>query len=381
MRIPDLILCAPILDVSGTAEAARNMYLALFDLGIKVKLVELPGWSHIKADINPEVRDKIQFGFDRNDIQNPVAIHFYPPNPFTGMMNIQGAVFNISSTVFETDKCPILWRDLINTPQFIENWVPCPFNIDAYASQGFDRNKLRVIPHGVDIDKYNPDVTPLNIKDKKPFTVLTAMDWSVRKNPEAMVTAFLQEFNNTEDACFVIKAYTGYGDENSKQEIRSKISRLRMMCRSKATILLITDFLHSDIMPSFHKAGDVWFNLSKGEGWDMGALQSLACGVPVVGSDNSSHQSYMTNENSYLVPCTKTPITNKEFLAKSPQFIDHNWWEPNVKEARKLLRQSYEDWKSGELKKKGLEARKTALMFSWKKTAIDMVYHIGKYLQ
>lgn len=380
MRVPDIVLVAPMLDVSGTAEAARNFYLALFDLGLKVKIAELPNWSHIKADLSPEVRDKIQIGFDRNDLQQPVAIHFYPPNPFTGPMQVGGVAFNVSFTVFETDKCPVLWRDILNG-YFQENWVACPFNIDAYVSQGVDKNKLKCIPHGVDSRKYNPNVEPLNIKGKKDFTVLTALDWSVRKNPENMVTAFLQEFHNTPEACLVIKAYTGYADENSKKEIRSKISRLRMMTRSNATVLLITDFIHSDLMPSFHKAGNVWLNLSRGEGWDMGALQSMACGVPVIGSDNTAHQLYLNTDNGYPVPCTKTPISNKEFLSKSPQFLEHNWWEPNLKEARKLLRQSYNDWKSGELQKKSEKARATALNYPWKRTAVSAAYEIGKYFQ
>ncbi len=370
MKIMDLVLAGPVTDVSGTAESVRSLYLALFDLGIKVKLAELPGFSHIKADLDPVTREKIQNGFDRNDIQNPVAIHMYPPNPFTGPMNIQGVAANFS---------PILWRDMLNSQFFLENWVAAPFNIDAYVSQGVNKEKLRCIMHGVNTNKFNPDVKPMEINGKKPFALLTAMDWSVRKNPENMVTAFLQEFNNVPDACFIIKAYTGYADENSKQEIRSKIAKLRMMTRSNATILFISDFLNSEQMPHFHKLGDAWYNLSKGEGWDMGALQSMACGVPVIGSYNTAHEIYMTPENSYPVSCVKTPITNQEFLAKSPQFMGHNWFEPNLKEARKQMRQAYNDWKSGDIKKKGELARATALDYSWKKTALQVVFHVGKY--
>ncbi len=381
MRIPDIVLVAPIWDVSGTAEAARNFYLAMFDIGLKVKLAEVPNWSHLKADIHPEVRDKLQIGFDRNDIQHPAVIHFYPPNPFTGMLDIQGAALNVTFNVFETDKCPILWREVLNDPRYVENWVAAPFQIDAFASQGVNKAKLKCILHGVDTDKYNPDIKPLNIEGKKPFAFITALDWSVRKNPEEMVKAFLQEFNNTPDVCFIIKSYTGYGDEGSKNYIRSKIAKLRMMTRSNASIVLITDFLHSEIMPSFHKAGNIWVNLAKGEGWDMGALQSMACGVPVLGSDNSAHQIYLNSENGYPVPCTKTQITNAEFLTKSPQFIGHSWWEPNIKEARKLMRQAYEDSKTTVLEEKGKKSRQMALNFPWKRTASRAAFELGKYFK
>lgn len=384
MKICDFILHAPITDISGTAEAARNLYLAFWDLGIKVKIVEIPNWSHLKADLSPEVREKIQVGLERNDLQQPVVIHFYPPHhmrPFGGPQQFQGAAFNVSYTVFETDKAPILWRDIMNSNFFLENWVGAPFNIEAYSSIGIDKQKLRCIPHGVDNQRFNPNVEPMKIEGRKPFAFITALDWSVRKNPEAMLAAFMQEFTNDPDVCFIIKAYTGYGDEVSKNKIRQDIHKFRAMTRSKANVLFIPEFLHSDVMPNFHKAGDVWVNLARGEGFDMGSMQSMACGVPVVGADNTAHQMYLNEENGYPVQNTKVAITNQEFLATSPQFIGHSWWEVNIKDARKKMRQAYNDSKDGKLAEKGIKAREKANEFKWQLCATNMIFHSGKYFQ
>ncbi len=383
MRIPDFNLLAPIWDVSGTAEAARNLYLALVDLGIRVKLYEIPGWSHIKADLAPEVREKLQMGFERNDIQQAVSIHFYPPHhmlPNGGPPQLPGTLFNVSYTVFETDKAPVLWRDILNSNVFVENYVGAPFNIEAYSSIGIDKNKLKVIPHGVDSQRFNPNVEPLKIDGKKQFNFITALDWSVRKNPEAMLAAFMQEFTNDPEVSFIIKAYTGYADENSRNKIRQDIHKFRAMTRSKANVLFLPEFLHADLMPNFHKAGDVWVNLARGEGFDMGAMQSMACGVPVLAGDNTAHQMYLTEENGYPVQNTKTPITNQEFLARSPQFIGHSWWEVSVKDARKRMRESYNDFKSGKLAEKGKLARETALNFSWRTSAAKFIFETGKYI-
>lgn len=379
MKIPDIVLVAPITDISGTAEAARNLYLALFDMGIKVKLVEIPFWSHLKADLSPEVGEKLQIGFDRNDLNHPAVIHYYPPHAVQQVPVIGGAAFNVSYTVFETDKCPLVWRDSLNSDFFIENWVASNFQVDAYAGAGIDKKKLRRIPQGVDIQRFNPNVEPMPIEGKTAFSFMTALDWSHRKNPEAMVTAFLQEFNNNPEVCFAIKAYTGYGDEDSKNKIRSVIRRLRMMTRSKAKILLVTDFLHSDIMPNFHRAANAWVNLSRGEGWDMGALQSMACGIPVIGTDNTAHSEYMTNDNGYPVKSTKTLITDKNFLARNPQFIDHSWGEVDIKNARAQMRQAYNDSKNGKLEEKGKKARETALNYKWQISALQTIFHLGKY--
>ncbi len=382
MQIPNLVIVGPVTDISGVAETLRSLYLAFFDIGIKVKLVEIPGWSHLKADLSPIIREKIQFGLERNDLGGGpiVTIHFYPPHAVQRTPHIEGSLFDVSHTVFETDKAPLVWRDVLNGKNFVENWVPCQFQIDAYSSIGIDKNKMKVIPLGVDSDRFNPEVKPLPIEGKKKFTIMTSLDWSDRKNPEGIILSYLQEFNNEPDACLVIKSYTGYADEESRNFIRGKISRLRMLTRSNATILFIPDFLHYDLIPSFHKAADVWLNLSRGEGWDLGSLQSLACGVPVVGSDNTSHKSYLTSDNGYLVPCTKTLITNKDFLSRNPQFLDHSWYEPNLKEARKQMRQAFDDFKSGALVEKSTKARASVLGINWKVTATRMLFEIGKYL-
>ncbi len=377
MRIVDVVLIAPIWDISGTAEVGRNLFFALHNLGIKVKIVDIPWWSHLKAELHPEQRELIEFGLSRNDIQDPVAIHFYPPDPFKGVMNV-GARLNISYTVFETDKCPILWRDILNN-QFQEVWVGCEFQREAYASQGVDKNKIRVINFGVDSQRFNPKLEPLNIENKTPFAFGTAFDWSVRKNPEGILAAFLQEFTNDPDVCLILKSYTGYGDEAAAEGLRREIKRMRAMLRSKARVVFMPNYLSADQIPNFHKSIDCWVNLSRGEGCDLGSLQSVSCGVPVVASDNSSHKVYLNSESSYLVPCVKQPIVNQEFLSKNPQFLGHSWWEPNVKDARKAMRQAYNDWKSGKIEEKKKSARENALMFPWQKTGVRMVYEAGKF--
>ena len=381
-RIPEsIVLIAPVTDTSGIAEAARNLYFHLFDLGVKVKLVELPFWSHLKVDLNPEDKEILELGLNRNDIQNPAVIHFYPPHALhgNGLPVVQNAKVNISYTLFETDRCPLFWKDMLNDQFFSELWVPYKFNLKAYADTGIIKEKLKVMPLGVDTNKYNPNVTPMTINHVKPFVFMNVLDWSTRKNPEAMVAAFLQEFNNVDDACFVIKSYTGAADENSRRIITGSINKLRTIYKSNASILFIPDFIKSDLMPSLHKAANCWVNLSRGEGHDMGALQSLACGVPVIGSDNTAHQEYLNNQNGYLVPCNKIPINDQNFLVRNPQFLGHSWFEPDIKQARNKMRQAYSDWKNGTLEAKGKIARESVLKYSWNTSAIKIVNTLSKY--
>lgn len=381
MKIVNLLLISPLTDISGTAEVARNLYLSLFDLGFQVKLYEIPGWSHLKADLPVDIREKIEFGLSRTDIQPHAAIHFYPPNPYQGIINADLPV-QVSYTVFETDKCPILWRDIFNGKPFLENWVACDFHVDSYNSQGVDKSKLRVINFGVDSHRFNPNVEPMEIEGRTKFAFGTSLDWSVRKNPQAMITAFLQEFNNDPDVCFIVKAYTGYGDDAAAEGIRREIATLRNMFRSNAKILFVKDYLHYDTLPKFHKSIDAWVNLSRGEGWDLGSIQSMACGVPVVGSDSSSHKTYLNNENGYPVKTSLLPITSVEFLSKNSNFIGHSWWEPNVKDARRQMRQVYEDWKNKDAyESKSKAARQKALDFPWKRTAVRAMYEIGKFFK
>jgi glycosyltransferase involved in cell wall biosynthesis len=141
----------------------------------------------------------------------------------------------------------------------------------------------------------------------------------------------------------------------------------------------VSDFLHADYVPSLHKAADCWVNLSRGEGWDMGAIQSMACGVPVVAAANTAHLDYIDDTNGYPVKCTKLAITNKEFLARTPNFIDSSWWEADIKDARAKMRQAYNDSKTGKLQEKGKLARESVNGLTWKKTASQIIFNLGKY--
>ncbi len=89
---------------------------------------------------------------------------------------------------------------------------------------------------------------------------------------------------------------------------------------------------------------------------------------------------YLNEKNGYPVLCHEIPINNQEFLARTPEFISSSWAEPDQKVAVKVMRQAFNDWKSGKLKEKGLEARKESLNFTWKSSAIKLIYETGKYL-
>ena len=301
MRIPDIVLIGPVTDVSGVAEVNRNLFLALDKLGVKVRLIEPGGWSIHKADLNPELRDKINDGLSRNDLRDPSVIHSYQPHSMQGMPIIDKAKVNVTYTVFETDKVPFVWKGLLNSEFIAENWVPFNFLATAYGNSGIDKNKIKVMPYGVDTDRFSPNGPELNLGERKGFRFITAFDWSPRKNPNAILNAFLQEFANDEDVELVVKSYMGNADDNTKEKIRNDIKNLKAINRSNKSIKLITDFIHEDSIASFHRSGDCWINLSRGEGFDLGSIQSMACGVPVVASANTAHNEYMTNADSYLV--------------------------------------------------------------------------------
>jgi glycosyltransferase involved in cell wall biosynthesis len=382
MKIVDITFVGPLLDNSGVAEQNRNIVLALMDAGIRVRAREIPFWSNFKADLNKDVRDKLMHALTRGDIGPSVAIYAYPPdrnNMMGGIPRFDNIIKSVSYTVFETDKCPISWKEVLNSGFFEENWVPTGFQFMAFESCGIKNTKI--VNFGLDVERFNLGVKPMSIDGRKKFAFATAMDWSVRKNPENTLKAYFEEFKDEEDVCFILKAYTGLGDENSKNMIRSRIKLTKEQTNSKASLILITDFFHADLMPSFHKAADVWVNLSLGEGWDFGTHQSMACGVPAVVSESSSHLTYCNKDNSYLVQSSKTPINAPEFIARNPNFIGgHSWWLPELSHSKRMMRKAFDDWKSGELVKKSALARSSACDFNAAKCAYKIIYETAKFV-
>ncbi|MGH7972280.1 MAG: glycosyltransferase, partial [Limisphaerales bacterium] len=92
-----------------------------------------------------------------------------------------------------------------------EFWVPSEYVRKVFVDSGVSNAKVRVVPNGIDPERFRPDATPLTLPTKKSFRFLFVGGTIHRKGADALLRAYLQTFTAEDDVCLVIKDFGNQG--------------------------------------------------------------------------------------------------------------------------------------------------------------------------
>lgn len=365
MGQPEVIWHAPAYDPSGYATCARDYIFALHKLGVKIRFSPVRGWSPIAA---PAVS-----GSDLKTLQQlehiPVAadapkVHHTVPDVYRRSMDSGRP--NIGYTVFETDGCPPAWIKIMEKMKLI--MVPCEFNRATFERSGFNSKKMRVIPHIVDTDRFDPNkYKPIPIPHKRDFYFLTIMDVTYRKGWDILMRAYTREFKGNRDVCLIFKGYFGGVTDQHKQNLYNRLRGFRdsLKIKNAPDILFYGDIFDLKDLPRLYKAADCFVLSSRGEGWGLPYSEAMSMEVPTIGTGWGGNTEFMNKSNSYLIDVLEFRDTGEELTKITPNYVGQKFAEPSEGHLRRLMRHVYENQK--EAKAKAKKARQDLITnFSWK---------------
>ncbi len=196
-----------------------------------------------------------------------------------------------------------------------EIWVGSSFNVEALARWGIRRDKIKVLPTPVAVERYGAHVQPLPWADEQRFTFLACFDVSVRKGWDLLFRAFFAEFKPSENARMVLNVHSSF--ESGRKDLIRHLERWAKAFAGPAWVnennewrspepplLCIAEDLHADEMPRFYRSGNVYVMPSRGEGWGIPAMEAMASGLPVIATAWGGQMDYMDDETALLVRCT-----------------------------------------------------------------------------
>ena len=328
-------------DLSGYGFVSRNHLTRLnkfTDLSIRLRPRKF--WRGPVPDLG--MNKKLLESMEKKPIDNNNFIfiqHLTPENFFVDPR----ARYHVCYTPFETDGAPISW--LLGLKAMDEIWVPSEVNKKAYARMKIDPNKIHVIPHGVDIDTYNPDVKPLDYKHGK-FNFGSVFDWTERKNPVALIRAYFNAFNSGEDVSLTLRVFWRFPLEKTMEYVKHQIQIIKDSFNDRKDfpkIVLWTEILPDSVLPNLYKSFDCFVLPTRGEGFGLPFIESMACGVPAIGPAVGGNREFMDDSNSILVEGKMVPIDNGEFLRLQPQYAGQNWFDINEAQLSKAMRWVYDN--------------------------------------
>ncbi|MFB6365964.1 glycosyltransferase [Paenibacillus elgii] len=369
-----IIWKGPVQRSSGLGRASREYALALSRQGVNVK-VEAGKARRKKlaggAPFARLVRKPYAAG------KRKILIYHYPPNRIRMRKERQKYDRIVLNTVWETTRVPRNWFPNLN--RFDAVFVPSRHNKSVMLRSGV-KVPIYIVPHGVNTKRFTPKNKKLAVKGTAGrFVFVSVFGFQHRKNPEALLRAYWEEFGPSEKVALVIKT-NGYGSGQNEKWIKNKINnyKKRLGLRKSAPLILMSSHMPDHRLKGLYTLGSAFVLPTRGEGVGLPFLESLASGVPVIATGWGGHMDFVTKRNSFLV---KYRLQNPAVSMRSKHAISYKfrhlfgqkgqrWAEPNIGSLRKQMRRAFQNRTL--CQRKGRLGRGNVMKFTWNRAGALM---------
>lgn len=374
-------------DGTGYANQSIHNMLAMESGGIDVVARAI----RLSPTHNHELAKRVEHLEQKSTDDVDVVIQHVLPHQFEYKIGIK----NIGMMCWETTHFNRSnWSHCCNLMD--EIWVPSIQNAQAVEDSCVNV-PVRVFPCACNITRFDNPPEPLDLaplKNKCVFYVVGEM--TRRKNIVAILRSFYSAFSLRDDVALVIKTnIPGKSAEETTSTIRSTIedikNSLHIYVRHQyyPPTICITDFLTDTKLDQLHVACDVFVLASHGEAWGIPAHDAMGFGNPVILSNwGSFPELTYPKALEYWTPTTRkfewpgeidcgwlikgqlTPCFGHVSSFPDLYTGDEFWFEPDIEHLIECLKQAYTEWQSGNLKKRGLAAKRRAATFSYEKVGL-----------
>ena len=178
-------------------------------------------------------------------------------------------------------------RSAAEVPDTVSVVTPSRWSALAYERFGLPRERIHVVPHGIDPAVVRPDGTARNaarealgLRDAFVYLSVGAMTWN--KGLDVLLAAFARIAENEPEARLFLKGADALYP--SREMVRSVLDDLSARARETVAAKLIYngDTYSARMMADLFRAADSYVSPYRAEGFNLPVLEAVACGVPVI---------------------------------------------------------------------------------------------------
>ena len=310
--VPSVVIKGNFHQSSGYAKVNRNLAIGL---ALKKYNVEIKSLNKNNSTLN-EMESR-QISSLQKPINGPkIAIDSIIPS-FT--QESSRAHYKILYTTIEAASVPQQTIDMCD--RYDEIWLTSDFSLEVLQNSGV-KKPMYVIPPGVQSSLYNENHEPHVFSPSlKSFAFCALGQWQYRKGWDALLRAYLTEFNDKDDVSLLIISKYMSKSEHSKyiqNEVQKKI--IEYGGDNPAHIARCGRSIPEFDLPKFYKACNAFVLPSRGEGFGLPFIESSLCGLPVIATNFSGQTMFLNDENSF-------PVDPDEIEKVPPHLNKIHYWD------------------------------------------------------
>jgi autotransporter strand-loop-strand O-heptosyltransferase len=263
-----------------------------------------------------------------------------------------------------------VWESTLQPEEFFnrlkeydELWVPSKWQRDCSIIQGYDPDKIKVVPEGVDINTFYPEETTHELTSDGRFKFFLAGRWDYRKSTKEIIETFLNTFTNDEPVDLIVSIDNMWGKDMDGFETTEE--RLAHYNLTDPRIKVIHFPSREDYIKIL-KSCNVFLSCARSEGWNLPLIEAMACGIPSIYSNCSGQLEFAEGKGIPVNILGEKPADINSYARYKMSDLPGNYYEPDFNHLQLMMMYSY--IKYDECKKKALkESEEIRRDFSWEK--------------
>lgn len=279
---------------------------------------------------------------------------------------------------YESSIMPAHWKKFYHLVDFM--LPPSEYCADMIRRNGCPPEKIKVVPHGVDLDIFNPEVKPINLKSEKTVKFLCVAEPHYRKQLDKLLHLYCKTFTSDDDVCFVLKTklFKKADDFKEKKTFEMDLAKTIAVLKRKygkrmPDIKVISKRLKN--IAGLYTACDAFALMTASEGWGVPYLEALAVGLPVIAPRHGGQLQFLNDDNAVLTKCgTRKAKPQEQYWGGQPNATVGNPDEQDFADA--MYKMYKEIWYLKKIKERGLGVSTASAGLNESSHELQKRYHL-----
>lgn len=233
---------------------------------------------------------------------------------------LKNSRYKMAIYAYESSIMPKHWKNYYSIVDYV--LPPSQYVGDMMRRNGCPSEKICVVPHGVDINVFHPEVKPLPLKTEKQFKFLCVGEPHYRKQLDKLLSLYCKCFTAADDVSLILKTKIfNPGDEikGFEMDLRKVLGDLRKKHGKQMPEIKVIGKRIKNIA-SLYTACDAFALMTASEGWGVPYLEALAVGMPVIAPRHGGQLQFLNDDNAILTKCGVRKAR-----------IQEQYWKPHPK--------------------------------------------------